>query len=478
MPRVPAVLGDSGAKNGTVASHAFLGGHTWLASMQSDPELVARAQAFMKDRVSLDVGGVRHAGRIDRLESAPVVLDPGEDAVLDVVVRNLDVGHRFPGGVMDAQDTWIEVVIENAHGKRVAEAGTGQEASGSDPSAHTLSSYMAHADGTRALGRETHEFRAGVWNHTIPPRDAAGVGYGFTASSELGAYPLRVDVKLRHRSRALFLQKAACADTRSERGRTFGRVGLQQVARAIDACRPQPVTDLAHVSVTLSGGGERVVARADETHALAFERRHAYGLGLSHALQEHLDDARGPLAAALSLAASPREEALALGALALVASRQGRTEETFALAARADAASRQAGFPSPHPAMQRARADVLASTWHLAEAAPLYLDVARRTPRDDSAWAAAGVALGSIGDSRAALGTARLGLAVQPRDGDLLRVQSLALPQAPEAEQAFLERRTPDEAPSVRAKCSKQVPGCATERVPVHVHAMRPVGGY
>jgi hypothetical protein len=62
----------------------------------------------------------------------------------------------------------------------------------------------------------------------------------------------------------------------------------------------------------------------------------------------------------------------------------------------------------------------------------------------------------------------------------MLRVQALALAglrasartlEASEA--AFLERRTPDAAPAVRARCSAKVPGCANERVPVHVHAMR-----
>ena len=42
-----------------------------------------------------------------RVNAAPVGLVPGENAVIDVVIRNLDVGHRFPGGVMDAQDTWV-----------------------------------------------------------------------------------------------------------------------------------------------------------------------------------------------------------------------------------------------------------------------------------------------------------------------------------------------------------------------------------
>ncbi len=483
MPRVPAVNGDPGAKNGTIASHLFLGGHTWLASMQNDPELVEKARAFMSERVSLDIGGVRHGEGKHELVSGPaIVLNPGEHTIVDVVIRNLDVGHRFPGGVMDAQDTWVEIVVTDAHGKKVAEAGTEHEASGADPTAHTLSSYMAKPDGSRLMVRETHEFRAGVWNHTIPPRDAAVIGYSFSAPNDPSAFPLKVNARLRHRSRNLDLQKAACNDFKSERGRTFGQVGLKKVARAIDACRPQPVTDLAKVEVVLSGA-DRVAARPDDPAAVAFQRRYAYGLGLSHALQEHLDDARLPANAALEIAASPRERAMALGLLALVASRQGRTDETFTVADRADAEARTAGIVAAgasHPAMQRARGEVLASTWRLAEAAPLFHSVAKSSPRDDAAWAQAAVTFGGAGDPTNALDVARTGLLVQPRDGDMLRVQALALsslhaePKVVEAAEAsFLERRTPDDAPGIRGKCSAKVRGCANERVPVHVHAMR-----
>ncbi|MFO0737376.1 MAG: multiheme c-type cytochrome [Labilithrix sp.] len=445
MPRVPAVNGDPGAKKGTVASHYFLGAHTWLASMQNDPELVERVQTFMQKRVSLDIGGTR-----------PAELAPGQSVTIDVVVRNLDVGHRFPGGVMDAQDTWIEVVVEDAQGKRVADAGF------DDDSRHVLTSYMAHQDGTRALVRETHEFRAGVWNHTIAPRDAAVVGYSLDVP-EGAKLPLKATARLRHRSRGTALQKVACDDYRSPRGQEFGKVGLAKVARAIDACKPQPITVLGVATASLG-------QRREESRHEAYARNVAYGLGLSHALQERLDEARLPYMAALELAETPREQAIALGGLALVASRQGRVDETFGLAARADA------LVGVTPAMQHARAEVLASTWRLQEAAPLFLDVARRAPRDDSAWAAAAMTFGGAGDPASALDAARSGLALQPRDGDMLRIQSLAIPGSAPAQEAFLDRRTPDDAPGIRGKCSKNVRGCANERVPAHTHVMRQPG--
>ncbi len=480
MPRVAATQNDAGAKSGTVASHYFLGGHTWLAAMQGDAELVGRSQAFLADRVSLDVAGLRHeGGRHELVGAAAVALAPGERAVVDVAIRNLDVGHRFPGGVMDADGTWIEVTVDDARGQRVAEAGTTHETTGADPTAHVLASYMARANGTRLDVRETHEFQASVFNNTLAPRDAAVVGYSFVAPAAAGRYPLKVTARLRHRTRNLELQRAACADTRSERGRAFGRVGLKKVARAIDACKAQPITDVARAEVFFNASPGAVAARAIETREVAFARRFAYGLGLSHALSERLDDARLPLAAALELAQTPRERAMVLGAVAVIASKQGRTDETFAIALRADAAAHEAGM-APPLAMQRARGDVLVATWRLSEAASLFLDVASRSPRDDVAWATAAVTFGGAGESFAALDAVRRGLAVQPRDGDMLRVQALALAglhadartvEATEA--AFLERRTPDVAPSIRGQCSAKIPGCANERVPVHVHGMR-----
>ena len=118
----------------------------------------------------------------------------------------------------------------------------------------------------------------------------------------------------------------------------------------------------------------------------------------------------------------------------------------------------------------------------IGDAASLYLDVAQHSPHDDTAWAAAATAFAGAGDPRAALDAARRGLTIQPRDGDLLRVQAISLASPAmnadartlaAADAAFLERRTPDAAPAIRARCSAHVPGCANERIPVHVHAMR-----
>ncbi len=475
MPREPAVAGDPGAKNGTIASHAFLGAHTWMAQIQRDPALQRKATAFLQGSATIDVVGLtRASGEQVFLEGDPAPVAPGERLVIDVVVKNQRTGHRFPGGVMDAQDTWVEVVLTDARGRRWLSAGAQHAATGADPSAHRFFAHVAGADGQELRRRETHAFRAGVYNNTIAPRDAVTLRYGLRVPAE-AASPLTVHATLLHRTRNLTLQQAACADAKTDRGRAFARESPKQRGRAFDPCEPQPITRVDASAAVLGlptqhpdGLGEPASrARA----SAAFARAFAWAQGLSHALQEHLDEARYPITVALARAGSERERAMAMGLLAELEAKQGRREAAFVAAHKAEDL-----LGVPHPALARIRGEALLAEWAWGEAGLHLAEAARLAPRDDSALAALAMAWGGAGEQERALSAATRGLLLQPRDADLLRVQSLVLDAIgadPEtcalARAEFLTRRAPDDAPAVRARCSKLVPGCALERNPVHV---------
>ncbi len=61
MPSEETVLGDAAATEGKVASHRFLGAHTWLAAIRGDKGTLERTQAFLKGVASVDVAAVRGA---------------------------------------------------------------------------------------------------------------------------------------------------------------------------------------------------------------------------------------------------------------------------------------------------------------------------------------------------------------------------------------------------------------------------------
>nr|MBA3395671.1 hypothetical protein [Deltaproteobacteria bacterium] len=61
MEREPATADELGAKAGRIASHRFIGGHTWMASMRGDTEHLRRTQAKLAGAASIDISGARLA---------------------------------------------------------------------------------------------------------------------------------------------------------------------------------------------------------------------------------------------------------------------------------------------------------------------------------------------------------------------------------------------------------------------------------
>jgi hypothetical protein len=467
MAKEDAVNGDAAAKHGKVSSHRFPGGHTWMASMRGDKAQLAKETAQLQGAVGIDVAAVTHPRRgLRSLPADGADIAPGEPLVLGVVVRNLRVGHHFPGGTVDMADAWIEVTVDDARGRRVAEAGTRYEQRGDDPTAHVLRAILVGEDGAPLLAHEVNRFHAAVANHTVGPRDAAVVEVAFDAPEDLaGRLPLRVTARVRHRSRTLAVQRAACDDSKTAWGRAFAAVEKQ------DACAPQPVTDIARVVVHLGAGSP---PRSDAPPT--WRRLYDHALGLQHAVQERIDEARPSLdkaRAEVDARGTPRERAMVHWALGWLEAHEGRTEDALSEADRA------AALLPGHPAIAALRGDALALVWRWAEAVPPLDEAAKGAPRDDAAWGRLAVALGSRGgDDRATLGAALTGLALQPRDADLLRVEALALlalrdRQSPAAEAAYDTYRPADAIPAVRARCSMKVRGCAIERSPVHAHRMR-----
>jgi hypothetical protein len=506
MPLEEATSGDAAAKDGKIHSHRFAGGNSWLAAMRHDWRQLAAIRRMLRGAASIDVA-VADDGttRTSPADGAPV--RPGLPITLDVVVRNERVGHRFPGGVLDAQDTWIEVTVTDAHGRRIAEDGA---AEAGHAEAHLFRALQADGLGAPVLERQTEQFRTPVFNHTLPPRDAEVVRYRFDVPPTLApdALPLRVHATIRHRSRNLFVARDACVQDRLPRGAAFDRASHDPTGAfpVIDGCASEPTTDVAETDAWLGGPPPRAPSRSSAQPL--WRRLYDHALGLSHALQEDVEGARVSLDQALaatradglvgggsaaddlvgggsaadglvgggSAADGDLARAMILQLAADVAARQGRTAEAL------DRLDRAESLAPGHPALARARADALGAVWRWREAMDPMERAARAAPLDDGVWARLAIACGSAGDPAAALDAAAHGLELGPRDADMLRVQALALEAlgaSPEeisaARAAFSAWRPPDDAPGVKNACAARLDWCARERVPVHVHRLRPV---
>jgi hypothetical protein len=467
MPKEQATRGDPSADaSGTVSSHRFLGGHTWLAAMRKDPDAAARAAAFLQGVASIDVAAARVGTGARALPEEMDPPRPGDLLEVDVVVRNLAVGHRFPAGVRDAQDTWIETTIRDARGIVIARAGADHAEEPDDPGAHILRAMLVDEHGRPVERRETHKFRASIIDHTIAPRDMIATRYRVTLPART-VLPLTFEARLLHRSRSLELQELACQAFAAPLATRFAAGAKAFRGMALDPCKPQPITEMARDRV--------VLASRTPDERPRWRRLYEHGSALTHTVQEHLDEARLSLEAALAeverVSAVDKQRAAVIAALALIAARQGRTAD--ALAYLDDAETLAPG----HPALAAIRGEALTRVWRWDEAIAPLRAAAGKAPENVGAWVALSIALGSIGRDREALDAAARGLALDPRNGALLRVQALSLEAlgAPfeHALDAYDRHRDTDDAPHLRLACAGASADCARERQPVHVHDMR-----
>jgi hypothetical protein len=475
MERVAAGTAELGAKHGTIASHRFVGGHTWMAAMRGDAEQLHLTQAKLEGAASIDIAGAR---TIDRdgatwhlpAETVPVV--PGTRLELDVVIRNLLVGHRFPGGVLDIQDTWVEVEVADRHGKLLASSGLSHRTDPDDEDSHVLRTLVVDRDGQVLEQHEIAQFRSQVATQTLAPREAQAVRYGFAVPAHLDRdqLPLAVTARLQHRSRSLALQAAACATARSPEGKAF--IAGARAARDVDLdpCKPQPITQVAETRLVLSP-----TARAPRPD---WERIYEHGMALVASIVTRVDEARAVLEVAHARAPDARSRAMVAVQLGWVASKQGRVDDALAFVREARELLAVTPTPNP-PVLDAIAADAFVRANRWADAITPAKACTEGAPGNTAAWSVYARVLGAVEDHATALAAAAHGLALSPRDPDLLRTQATALaalhdPRAEAAQAAYTRFRSPDEAAALRIRCATRSERCARDRNPVHTLPLRP----
>ncbi len=474
MEREPASKDELGAKNGAIASHRFLGGHTWMASMRGDDDHLKRTQAKLEGVASIDVAGARiesASGATWHLpaDGAPIVA--GTRVSLDVVLRNLLAGHRFPGGVLDIQDTWIEIVVTDAKGGTLASSGLAHEKDPDDQDAHVLQTLVVNEKGEVLVEHEMSKFRTQIATQTLAAREAQVTRYVFDVPASLTAsqLPLTVNARLRHRSRTLNMQATVCATAMTEAGKAFlvGAKGARDVV--LDPCKTQPITLISSTTIQLGAGATISKARP------AWDREYEHGMALVNTVSERLDEARHVLETSLANvpAGEKKGRAMVLVQLGWVASKQGRADDALAFVTEA-----RGLLPAPGPAVLDAIAtDALARVWRWDEAIAPAKACTERAPQNSQAWMMYARVLGSAGDNRGALDAATTGLEFNPRDPDLLRSQATALaalgrPEAKAALDAYERFRSPDYSADLRIQCAADNVRCARDREQGHTIVM------
>ncbi len=215
MPLVKS--NDFGNVDGMIHSHAFPAANTALPTANKDEQQLKLVENFLTSGiVSVDIFAISHvapstsagvtqseaattfavgeeaetttSGVPKNLPIAPITapldrtdaaLRRGESVRLDVVVRTKGVGHFFPGGTVDAFDTWLELKGVDDKGQTVFWSGEVED-NGKGPvekGAHFYRSLQIDEHGNPINKRNAWATRAVVYVRLIPPGAADTVHF-------------------------------------------------------------------------------------------------------------------------------------------------------------------------------------------------------------------------------------------------------------------------------------------------------------
>ncbi|MGA8489851.1 MAG: tetratricopeptide repeat protein [Terriglobales bacterium] len=324
---------DQGNIDGMVHSHRFPAANTALPTANDDAEQLKITEEFLKSGVlSVDIfalsparaqlnPGVANQSDLSTTfavgEEAETKITPGAETEalpvtaplsrvqptvrrgdtvrVDVVVRTKKIGHFFPGGTVDAADTWLELKATDDKGRTIFWSGSVED-NGKGPvdkGAHFYRSLQVDAHGNRINKRNAWATRAVVYVHLIPPGAADTVHYRIHIPENAGD-KITLHARLCYRKFTWWNTQFAFAGvadpnqppadvTPDYDDRKFVFTGsLKGMSAKEDKIPDVPIVALAEDEVTLNVASHNAPAPAPKTILQAddWQRWNDYGIGL------------------------------------------------------------------------------------------------------------------------------------------------------------------------------------------------------
>ncbi len=225
-----------------VHDHLFPSANTGIPHLLGFPDWVIEAhREFNEGVVDVDIFGVKPGGGIEDELIAPIrpevpALEPGEEYLLEVVVRTLGLGHHLTQGTADSNQLWLDVAVRDGAGRLLGRSGGLGEGNRVDPWSHFVNVYMLDREGARIDRRNAEDIFVPLYDHQIPPGAADVVHYRLETPRAAAAASLTVEAVLRYRK--------------------FDTTYLRYIYGE-DAVNELPILDLARDTVTFTLAGAR-----------------------------------------------------------------------------------------------------------------------------------------------------------------------------------------------------------------------------
>jgi tetratricopeptide (TPR) repeat protein len=323
---------DAGNIAGMIHSHRFPAANTAVPVVNQDSEQLKITQDFLKNKaVSVDIFAITPARPITKNasmaqtdfattfgvgeeaetkiaagggEALPVtaplnhvqaVVRRGDTVRVDVVARTRSVGHFFPGGTVDAYDTWLELKATDDRGQTIFWSGQVED-EGKGPvekGAHFYRALQVDAHGHPINKRNAWASRAVIYVRLIPPGAADTVHYRLAIPKNAGN-TIKLHARMCYRKFAWWNTQFSFAGipdptqpnaevTRSFDDRRMVFTGSTEDVSAKEKRIPDlPIVAMAEDEVTLQVIAEKAPAPAPRVDLQPKEwtRWNDYGIGL------------------------------------------------------------------------------------------------------------------------------------------------------------------------------------------------------
>jgi tetratricopeptide (TPR) repeat protein len=192
-----------------VRSHQFFGPNTALPAIRGDTETVKALERFLqkdangKDVLRVDVFAIKREDgtMIPAPDLRDVPLEAGETIEIQVVIRNQGVGHTFPGGTLDSNESWVHFrATDAAKGEVLFESGAIEPTTlYVDKDAHFYRVVFVDEKSEEADRRNPQDFRGVVHAKVIGPGTADVVRYRIKVPESWGGRTLAATATLKWR---------------------------------------------------------------------------------------------------------------------------------------------------------------------------------------------------------------------------------------------------------------------------------------
>jgi len=397
MPAAGEGMKDVSAKNGTVASHRFLGANTATPLFYGQHAQVKKTTEFLQNGViTADIFAVRNEATNELFSSlhqdaeSSISWQPNQEITADVVVFNRKAAHSFPPELRDMYEPWVEFEALNEKGDTIYHSGYVRPDKTLDEKAHVYKAILLDSFARVVTRHQVWSTAIKAYDNFIPPGRSDLVRYKFTLPEGVNAVTLRAKVNYRR-----FIQEYTD----------------YVLSRNKAAHLEMPIVKMAETTVRLVNQQEAKPKTASGEQEA--KRWNDYGIGLL----DQREDSQAAMAFRKAAELHPAKADYLVSAAIAEMRMERFAFDDLAQLKKTEVLISQALKTSPgFPRARFYQAAILRAFGKMAEAAKIFGDLAKAHPQDREVRRQLGQTLYSLGRIREAMTEFEAVIKIDPTD--------------------------------------------------------------